>query len=139
MEIMDYVIDGEELKAIFTFASRMTIQKLVLKTKLLHFRLKQHEQGQKKFFEQVILNEKRIFSNTPSRIFNYIKRRQMKDRINLSFQRGQKRILESGQVNYSLEDATRNFQHRLKMFVKNVIKNQFGPMYVIHYSWKIEF
>ena len=60
------------------------------------------------FFEQRILNEERIFSNTPSWIFaavNYLERRQMKDRINISFQRGQKRTLESGQVEYSLEDA----------------------------------
>ena len=35
--------------------------------------------------------------------------------------------------------ATRNFQHRLNMFVKNVIMNKYGPMQVIHHSWRIEF
>ena len=159
----------------------------------------------------------------------------MNDRINVSFQRGQKRTLDSGQIEYSLEDAfsvldkikgtprywrqrkfilfamlenlgpfswfftlscadyryeenftsllqdrlityviedgvercridgqtieeflshhetqhefirkntltaTRNFQHRLKMFVKNVIMNKFGPMHVCYHTWRIEF
>ena len=60
------------------------------------------------FFEQRILNEERIFSNTPSWVFaavNYLERRQMKDRINISFQRGQKKTLEGGHIEYSLEDA----------------------------------
>ena len=190
------------------------------------------------FFEQRILNVERIFSDTPSFVFaavNYIERKQINSRINVSFQRGKKKVLNTGEIEYSLEDAfsvldkmkgtpkywkserdklfaklenlgpfqwfftlscadyryqenfssilqdhnityilengeerclidgltieeflsnneskhefirkntltaTRNFYHRLKMFVKNVIMNPNGPMHVKYHSYRIEF
>ena len=60
------------------------------------------------WLEQRLLNEDPIWSNTTSFVFsglNYIERKQMRERINISFQRGQKKILENGLTEYSLEDA----------------------------------
>ena len=60
------------------------------------------------WLEQRLLNEDPIWSNTSSFVFsgvNYIERKQMRERINISFQRGHKKILENGLTEYSLEDA----------------------------------
>ena len=35
--------------------------------------------------------------------------------------------------------ATRNFQHRVKSFIKNIVMNQFSPMIVRFYNYRVEF
>ena len=35
--------------------------------------------------------------------------------------------------------STRNFQHRLKTFIKNIVMNKCSPMSVRYYSYRIEF
>ena len=35
--------------------------------------------------------------------------------------------------------ATRNFQHRVKTFVKTIIMNKFSPMNVQFYNYRVEF
>ena len=35
--------------------------------------------------------------------------------------------------------ATRNFQHRVKSFIKNVVMNAFSPMIVRFYNYRVEF
>ena len=35
--------------------------------------------------------------------------------------------------------STRNFQHRLKTFIKKIVMNSCGPMNVRYYSYRIEF
>ena len=35
--------------------------------------------------------------------------------------------------------ATRNFQHRVKTFVKTIIMNKFNPMHVKYYNYRVEF
>ena len=35
--------------------------------------------------------------------------------------------------------ATRNFQHRVKSFIKNIVMNSFSPMIVRFYNYRVEF
>ena len=35
--------------------------------------------------------------------------------------------------------ATRNFQHRVKTFVKTIIMNKFNSMNVLYYNYRVEF
>ena len=35
--------------------------------------------------------------------------------------------------------ATRNFNHRVKTFVKTIIMNKFNPMNVLYYNYRVEF
>ena len=42
-------------------------------------------------------------------------------------------------IKSNLLTATRNFQHRVKSFIKNIVMNSFSPMIVRFYNYRVEF
>ena len=76
------------------------------------------------------------------------------EKISYNFNDGQEEVLING---VSVEDylsknsskheyiknniltATRNFNHRVKTFVKTIIMNKFNPMNVLYYNYRVEF
>ena len=76
------------------------------------------------------------------------------EQITYVFNDGQEEVLING---FSIEDylnknsskhehiknniltATRNFQHRVKTFVKTIIMNKFSPLKVQYYNYRVEF
>ena len=74
--------------------------------------------------------------------------------ITYNFKDGQEEVLINGlsveeylsqnssrheHIKNNILTATRNFQHRVKSFIKNIVMNAFSPMIVRFYSYRVEF
>ena len=76
------------------------------------------------------------------------------EKITYIFKDGQEEVLINGMsvedylskncskheyIKNNILTATRNFQHRVKTFVKTIIMNKFNPMHVKYYNYRVEF
>ena len=76
------------------------------------------------------------------------------EKISYNFNDGQEEVLINGltiedylsknsskheHIKNNILTATRNFQHRVKTFVKTIIMNKFNPMNVMYYNYRVEF
>ena len=76
------------------------------------------------------------------------------EKISYNFNDGQEEVLINGvsvedylsknsskhnHIKNNILTATRNFNHRVKTFVKTIIMNKFNPLNVLYYNYRVEF